>query len=79
MDQGMRVGSALALGADVADKDDEQADEGEAKEQERGADERRHVSLFYGPTGNATRGRGDPYAGGGGQTAVTTGVAAHPS
>ncbi len=73
VDQRMRTGSTLVRGADVADEDDEQGDEGKAKEQERGEDEQRHGSLSNGPTGAATAGRGRRAGGGCGQA---TGVAA---
>ncbi len=38
----MRAGSALVLDVDVADEDDEHADEGETEQDERGEDEKRH-------------------------------------
>jgi len=40
--QRMRAGSALVLDVDVADEDDEHADEGETEQDERGEDEKRH-------------------------------------
>jgi len=44
----MRAGSALVLGADVADEDDEHGDEGEAEEHEGDKDEERHSLLSVG-------------------------------